>query len=102
VLHPRLANPAHHDFIHDLFASRGLQPVFLERDIAFDLSYRSITEDAAVGRSTAARLPHDLRWIPLAEPVTVTVALVLPASDQADTAQRFEEVALAPPMRTNG
>ena len=75
-----------------------MHPVFLERDIAFDLSYRSITEDAAVavvGRSTAARLPHDLRWIPLAEPVTVTVALVLPASDQPATAQRFEEVALA-------
>ena len=97
VLHPRDANPAHHDFIRHLFASRGLQPSFVERDIAFDLSHRSITEGTAVtvvGRSTAVRLPPDLRWIPLEEPVAVTVALVLPAGEHPAIADRFTEVAL--------
>jgi DNA-binding transcriptional LysR family regulator len=98
VLHPRSANPAHHDFIRDLFISRGLKPVFVERDIAFDLSHRYITDGpavAVVGRSSATRLPPDLRWIPLTEPIAVTVAIVLPACDRPATAQRFEELALA-------
>lgn len=97
VLHPRAANPAHHDFICELFASRGLRPSFVERDIAFDLSQRLVADGTAValvGRSTALRLSPDLRWIPLAEPVAVTVALVLPAAGHSATADRFEAVAL--------
>ena len=97
VLHPRSANPAHHDFIRDLFASRVLQPHFIERDIAFDLSQPLIADGAAValvGRSTALRLPPDLRWIPLAEPVALTVALVLPAAQPSATARRLEAVAV--------
>lgn len=98
VLHPHVANPAHHDFIRDLFQSRDLHPTFIERDIAFDLSQRVITEGTAialVGRSVAARLPRDMRWIPLAEPVFVTTALVLTAGEPAAAAERFAEVALS-------
>jgi DNA-binding transcriptional LysR family regulator len=96
VLHPRAANPAHHDFIRQLFAERDLHPSFVERDIAFDLSQRFITEGTAVelvGRSTTARLPPDVRWIPLAEPIAVTVALVLPAGEWSPAVQHFEAVA---------
>lgn len=98
VLHPRSANPAHHDFIRELFAARGLRPPFIERDIAFDLSQRLVADGKAValvGRSAALQLPADLRWIPLAERVVVTVALVFPAAEQSATAVRFEAVALA-------
>ncbi len=98
VLHPRSANPAHHGFIRELFAARGLRPLFVERDIAFDLSQRLVADGTAValvGRSTVPKLPVDLRWIPLAERVVVTVALVLPAAGQSATAHRFEAVALA-------
>lgn len=98
ALHPRAANPYHHDLIHDLFLSRGLQPSFLERDITFDLSQRFITDGSAVaivGRSTVAGVPGDLRWIPLAEPIAITVALVLPAQDASANAVRLEQVALA-------
>lgn len=98
VLHPRSANPAHHDFIRGLFASRNLHPCFVERDIAFDLSQRAITEGSAValvGHSAAIRLPPDVHWIPLAEPILVTVALVLPAGDQTAITDHFTQVALA-------
>jgi DNA-binding transcriptional LysR family regulator len=60
VLHPRSANPAHHDFIRELFAARGLRPPFVERDIAFELSQRLVADGTAValvGRSTALQLP---------------------------------------------
>lgn len=97
VLHPRPANPAHHDFIRDLFASRDLHPRFVERDIAFDLSQRAITEGTAValvGHSSAVRLPPDVHWIPLAEPILVTVTLVLPTGEQPATTERFVQFAL--------
>lgn len=98
VLHPRAANPAHHDFLVGLFAARGLQPEYEERDIAFDLSRRSIADGKAVmvvGRSTAVGLAADVRWIPLAEQVSVTVTLVLPATEPSATATSFERTALA-------
>ena len=85
-------------FIRELFAARGLRPHFVERDIAFDLSQGLVADGAAValvGRSAALQLPADLRWIPLAERVIVTVALVLPEAGQSATADRFEAVALA-------
>jgi hypothetical protein len=53
------------------------------------------TAVALVGRSTALQLPADLRWIPLAERVIATVALVLPAAGQSATTDRFEAAALA-------
>jgi hypothetical protein len=43
----------------------------------------------------AIRDQAGLRWIPLAERVVVTVALVLPAAGPSVTAARFEAVALA-------
>ncbi len=96
VLHPRAANPAHHAFINELFASRGLRPSFVERDIAFDLSQSIVTEGSAVtlvGRSAALSLPRDVRWVPLAEPIAVTVALVLPAGEPSGSAEHFASVA---------
>jgi hypothetical protein len=78
--------------------SPGRRSGCTSRDIALDLSHHAVADGAAiaiVGRSSAARLPSDLRWIPLTEPVAVTVALVLPAAEQTATAQRFEQVALA-------
>jgi len=98
VLHPRSANPAHHDFVRDLFTSRDLHASFIERDIALDLSQRLITEGTAVemvGQSAAVRLPPDVRWIPLAEPIAVTVALVLPTGERPAAVRRFEMVARA-------
>lgn len=97
-LGPRVANPAYHDFVRDLFGSRDLQPTFIERDIAFDLSRPFITDGTAValvGRSTVTNLPQDLRWIALDEPITIMVGLVLPAGEPSATAARFEQVARA-------
>lgn len=96
VLHPRAANPSHHDFIVDLFASRGLHPSLVERDIAFDLSHHLVingTASTLVGRSAAVGIPGNLCWVPLADPVAVTVALVLPVSDPPATVQRFHHLA---------
>lgn len=98
VLHPRAANPSHYDLIVELFAARGLKPSCQERDIAFDLSRRFIADGATVtlvGQSAAVALAKDLRWIPLTEPVTITVALVLPAAERTPTVTRFEQLALA-------
>jgi DNA-binding transcriptional LysR family regulator len=98
VLHPRAANPAHHDFIVDLFASRGLQPSLVERDIAFDLNQHLVTNGTAttlVGRSVAVGLPGNLRWVPLADSATVTVALVLATGEPPATVQRFHHLARA-------
>lgn len=98
LLHPRAANPSHYDFVVDLFAARGLQPAYEERDIAFDLSRRFIADGSAVtliGRSASVGLATDLRWIPLAEPVAITVALAVAAGEQPPTTTRFRQVALA-------
>lgn len=98
TLHPRSDNPGHYDFICEVFASRGLHPRFVERDIALDLSQRAVTEGASValvGRSSASRLPPDVRWIPLTEPIQLTVALVLPAGEESATTRSFAQVALA-------
>lgn len=48
-----------------------------------------------VGRSASVGLAADLCWIPLAEPVAVTVALAIPAGGAAATTSRFRQFALA-------
>ena len=98
VLHPRAANPAHHDFVREIFAARELAPTFVERDIALDLSQRIVTDGdavALVGRSVATRLPPDLRWLPLTEHIAVTTALVLPAAERPAVTERFARMAFA-------
>lgn len=98
ALHPRTANPSHYDFVIELFTHRGLRPRLVERDISFDLSQRIITDGEAislVGCSSAVGLAANLRWVPLAEPVAVTLALVLPTGELPPIADRFEQVALA-------
>ncbi|GGB25968.1 LysR family transcriptional regulator [Flexivirga endophytica] len=98
ALHPRTANPAHHDFVLSLFTDRGLQPELLERDIAFDFNHEFIADGAAtalIGRSSAHGLPAGIRWIPLDESVTVTVMLVLPMVDRPPTSRTFEQLAIA-------
>jgi DNA-binding transcriptional LysR family regulator len=98
LVHPRDANPSHRDLIAGLFASRGLQPTYRERDIAFDLSRRFVADGGAislVGRSATVGLATDLCWIPLAEPVAVTVALAIPAGGTAATTSRFRQFARA-------
>lgn len=97
LLHPREANPAHHDFIIGVFASRGLQPSLIQRDIAFDLSQSFIIGGSAstiIGRSTALEVRDSMRWIPLDDGETEIVALVLPVAPSA-TARRFEQTAHA-------
>lgn len=77
----------------------------VERDIAFDLSHGAITGSTAlalVGRSTALRLPPDLRWIPLSEPVAITMALVFSTREQAVAAKNFERSPTATPAHTAG
>lgn len=96
VLHPRSANPAHHDFVLRLFADRGLSPQLLERDIAFDFRHEFIVDGVAsalIGCSTAQGLPTGLVWRPLSESITVTTMLVLPQVDRSPTARRFQQLA---------
>jgi DNA-binding transcriptional LysR family regulator len=98
VLHPRAANPSHYDFIVALFTDQGLEPEFLERDITFDLTQRFVVSGSAsslVGRSSTAGLPEGMTWIPLAEGVTVSVALVLPAGEHSAATGRFRQIARA-------
>jgi hypothetical protein len=68
------------------------------RAAAIDLTQRLITDGAAgtlVGRSCAPGLPGIVRWVPLRDTITVTVALVLTASEPPPTVQRFLHVARA-------
>lgn len=98
VLHPRAANPSHYDFIVALFTDQGLDPELLERDITFDLAQRFVvsgTASSLVGRSSTAGLPEGMTWIPLAEGVNVSVALVLPDSECSAAAERFRQIARA-------
>lgn len=98
ALHPRAANPGHHDFVVELFAQRGLRPRLVDSDIIFDLSRRTVIDGEAValvGFSSAVGYATSLRWVPLAEPVTLTIALVLPDGELAPVVERFERVALA-------
>ncbi|UUT36687.1 LysR substrate-binding domain-containing protein [Microbacterium elymi] len=98
VLHPRDANPAHHDLIVDLFAAHGVQPRLVERDIAFDLSQSFIIGGSAstiIGRSSAPAIRDSMRWIPLVGGEAETVALVLPPAERTAAARRFEQIALA-------
>lgn len=96
VLHPRSANPSHHDFIVQLFSSKRLRPSFMERDITLDLSHHFVSDGAGValvGRSTTVGLPSSLSWTPLAGGYTVTVMLVLPGGEHSAAQQRFRDVA---------
>lgn len=79
-------------------ASDSFGITLIERDITFDLTQRFITDGSAValvGRSTAAGLPQGLRWIALADPIMIMIALVLPAGELPATACRFARIALA-------
>lgn len=97
AIHPRAANPAHHDLITDVFARRGLRPRLVERDISLDVSQQTVSDGETValaGRSTTGGLAAHLRWIPLTEPVTVPIVLLLPAVGASPVAEGFERVAV--------
>lgn len=96
AIHPRTANPSHHDLVTELFAHRGLRPRFVERDISLDVSQRTVSDGETValtGLSAAGGLAAHLRWIPLTEPVTVPIVLVLPAGEVPPVADSFERAA---------
>jgi DNA-binding transcriptional LysR family regulator len=96
AIHPRAANPSHHDLVTDLFSHRGLQPRFVERDISLDVSQRTVSDGetaALTGHSAAGGLAAHLRWIPLTEPVTVPIVLVLPAIAVSPVADSFARAA---------
>jgi hypothetical protein len=97
-MHPRAANPAHFDFVSALFRDAGLQPQLAERPVAFDPTHQIIREGRAaglVGESSAEGLPAGLRWIPLALPVHVEVALLVREAEPPPAADRFERLAVA-------
>ncbi|MDN5855968.1 MAG: hypothetical protein L0K86_24640, partial [Actinomycetia bacterium] len=70
----------------------------LERDISLDVSQQTVTDDhtvALTGHSSTGGLAAHLRWIPLTEPVTIPIVLVLPAVEATPTAEAFARVAQA-------
>jgi DNA-binding transcriptional LysR family regulator len=99
LVHPRGANPAHHDLLLDLFRGAGLEPRLVERPVAFDPTQRLIREGRAiglVGASSIAGIADGLRWVPLAEPAPrLEVQLVLRDGQPSPVANRFERVAVA-------
>jgi DNA-binding transcriptional LysR family regulator len=99
VVHPRAANPAHHDLLLDLFRRAGLEPRLVERPVAFDPTQRLIREGRAiglVGASSAAGIADGLRWVPLLDPAPhLEVQLVLRDGEPSPVADRFERVAIA-------
>ena len=104
LVHPRGANPRHHDQLLEALAAAGVRgPQLVERPVAFDPSQRLIREGRAVGivsASSAEDLADDLRWIPLADPAPrVEVALLLRDGDLTPAADRFERIAIATAAR---
>lgn len=97
AIHPRVANPSHYDLITELFTRRGLGPRLVERDISLDVSQQTVSDGTAValaGASATGGLAAHLRWLPLTEPVTVPIVLVLPADEVSPVAESFERVAV--------
>jgi DNA-binding transcriptional LysR family regulator len=99
LVHPRAANPAHHDLLLDRFRGAGLEPQFVERPIAFDPTQRLIRERRAiglVGASSLAGIADGLCWVALAEPAPrLEIHLVLRDGEASPVADRFERVAVA-------
>jgi hypothetical protein len=99
LVHPRAANPAHHNLLIDLFRGAGLEPRLVERPVAFDPTQRLIVEGRAiglVGASSVAGIADGLCWVPLADPAPrLEVQLVLREVRTSPVADRFERVAVA-------
>ncbi|MDN5914352.1 MAG: LysR family transcriptional regulator [Pseudonocardia sp.] len=98
AIHPRSANPSYYDLIIGLFADRGLRPRLVERDVSLHVSQQTVGDAETValaGGSTTGGLAAHLRWVPLTEPVTVPIVLVLPAVEVSSVADGFERVATA-------
>jgi DNA-binding transcriptional LysR family regulator len=99
LMHPRSANPAQFDFVHELFARSGLKPRFVERPVAFDPTQSIIREGRAiglVGSSSTDGLAAGLRWVPLADSdARLVMQLVVREDEISPTTDRFERVAVA-------
>jgi len=99
LIHPRAANPAHHDFVVDLFHRAGLTPRLVHPPVAFDPSQRVIRDGRAIGLvgvSSATGVAAGLCWVPLADrSARLAVQLVLGAGELSPAADRFERVAVA-------
>lgn len=100
LVHPRAANPAHHDQLLQALAAAGVGSAQLvERPVAFDPGQRLIREGRAigiVGASSAEGLAEDLRWVPLADPAPrLEIALLLRDGELSPAADRFERIAVA-------
>lgn len=97
AIHPRSANPSHYDLITQLFSRRGLRPRLVEQDISLDVSQQTVNDGKAValaGGSSTGGLAAHLRWIPLTEPVTIPIVLMLPTDEATPVADSFERVAV--------
>jgi DNA-binding transcriptional LysR family regulator len=98
LIHRRAANPAHFDLIRDAFRRAGIEAQLVERPVAFDPSWRAVRAGDAIaltGESSTDGLPAGLRWIPLTEPATLPVQLVLREGELSPVVDRFERVAVA-------
>ncbi|WP_405014196.1 LysR substrate-binding domain-containing protein [Kitasatospora sp. NBC_01539] len=79
LLHPREANPGHHDAITALFRDAGATPDLLVRRLAFDAAHLPVARGEAVsvvGGSALPGLPAGLVWIPLAGTPTIGIHLL--------------------------
>jgi DNA-binding transcriptional LysR family regulator len=99
LMHPRAANPAHHNLVLDLFRRAGVKARLVERPVGFDPTQRWIREGRAiglVGASSVEGMADGLRWVPLADPAPrLEVRLVLRDGEPSPVADRFERVAIA-------
>jgi DNA-binding transcriptional LysR family regulator len=96
LLHPREANPGHYDAVLGLCRERDVQPQVLLRTLSFDLTYGPILRDEAVaivGESSRVDLPEELRWLPLAPPVSFDVSLVTRSHNRSPAVDRMLDAA---------
>ncbi|MFI0720774.1 LysR substrate-binding domain-containing protein [Streptomyces sp. NPDC021224] len=78
LLHPREANPGHHDAITAIFQRAGISPEFLPRRL-FDTAHTPVAQGKAVtvvGASTLPSLPTGLAWRPLSPAETIEICLL--------------------------
>ncbi len=99
VMHSRSANPAHYDWVVDLFHRAGVEPRLVKPVVAFDARQHAIREGRAIGLvgvSSVVSLAERLRWVALVDPAPrVASHLVLREGVLSPVAECFERVALA-------
>ncbi|MDH6578529.1 LysR family transcriptional regulator [Kitasatospora sp. MAP5-34] len=104
LIHPREANPGHHDAIMGIFARAGIAPTILPQTLSFDAAHTPVARGEAVsvvGRSAVHGLPGGLAWRPLLPVAAIEIHLLTRGRSGRPAVARLLRVA-SDTARANG